>query len=80
LDKSKKGYIDSLKRSTDSQFYFNLTAYIKVRLEEIKTSAIKETDMDNVKRQQGRAAEMEEFLKSLTRRAVVNEHDGAYGN
>lgn len=74
-----KKHIESLKRNPDGAAYKVLLHYLELRIEHCKDLLIKETDMDEVKRIQGRAMEIRDMLSGLTRKPVVNKFDGAYG-
>lgn len=77
--KTTRSMLDKLKRNPDNSFYLTLREFCIARQYEIQEEMVKETDMDNVKRLQGRAIELKDMLDSLTRKPVVNKHDGAYG-
>lgn len=79
MDKTKKMLIDDLKINTDNRFYNALLRYLTLRVDEVKAELMKETDMDNVKRLQGRGTELEEFRASLTRKKLQSQYDGSFG-
>jgi ppGpp synthetase/RelA/SpoT-type nucleotidyltranferase len=79
LDKTKKQLIDNLKSNTENRFYNSLLQYLDLRVEEVKTELVQETDMDNVKRLQGRGKELEEFRTSLVRKKLKPQVTGSFG-
>lgn len=74
-----KSYMDSLKQHPEGTQYQILIKYLELRSAELKDRLVIETDSDEIKRIQGRAREIRDMLKGLTRRPIVNEFDGAYG-
>lgn len=75
----QKEYITSMKRNPDGTQYQLLLKYLELRVGLLKDQLLTESDMDEVKRIQGRGLEINDLLKALTRKPVVNEFDGAYG-
>jgi hypothetical protein len=79
LDKSKpRQLIDGMKRNTDSHFYLSLTEYLQTRLYEIQELLCRTDDTHDIYRLQGRANELEDFLKALTRKPVTEQHTGSF--
>jgi len=72
-------YITSMKRNPDGAQYKLLLKYLELRIGALKDQLLTESDMDEIKRIQGRGLEINDMLKALTRKPVVNEFDGAYG-
>ena len=75
----KKHLMDSMKRNPDGAVYKLLLKYLELRIADLKEKLLTETDMDEVKRIQGRGLEIRDMILALTRKPVVNEFDGAYG-
>ena len=67
-----------MKRNTDNQFFCNLTEYLELRMTLQKDLIVNTTDMDEVKRLQGRCHELSEMLKALTRKPVEQQPTGAF--
>lgn len=79
MDKSKsKQLIDNMKRNTESGLYLNLHEYLKLREKEIQTLLCKTDDVHDIFRLQGRALEMSEFLKALSRKPLTDQYSGAF--
>jgi hypothetical protein len=74
----KKQLMDSMKRDTNGAMYQLLLKYLELRIADLKDRLLTETDMDEVKRIQGRGLEIRDMLAGLTRRPVAIEFDGAY--
>jgi hypothetical protein len=55
-----------------------LRDYAEARLSEIQNNLLLETDMDNVKRLQGRAGELKDLLAGLDRKPVVEQFTGSF--
>jgi hypothetical protein len=79
LDKTRSRIlIDSMKRNTESNFYLHLCEYLKLREHEVQELLCKTDDVHDIFRLQGRVTELNEFLKALERKPVVNQYDGAF--
>ena len=76
--KRSRELLVSLQRNPDNQFYMQLRDYINRRSEEIRDLMCNETDMDEVKRLQGRAGELKDLLVGLDRKPVVDQYTGAF--
>jgi hypothetical protein len=72
--------IDSIRRNPDNNFLINLKKYLELRVSELNSQWPKVTDVEEIKRMQGRSLEIAEFLKALERVPVENKYDGAYGD
>lgn len=78
VKKRTKELIDAMKRNTDNHFYMSLKEYAETRIYEVQELLVKETDMDNIMRLQGRATEMRELLDGLTRKPIAEQYEGAF--
>ena len=58
--------------------YLKLTRFITARLAEIQGQYKMQTDMDEVKRLQGRELELDEMLKGMTRKPLSDQHTGGF--
>jgi hypothetical protein len=72
------GLYNSLKRNTDNRFYLDLIKLIEFRLETIKNQMIDAVETDELKKLQGRGAELRDMLTSLQRRPVEAQRTGAF--
>lgn len=73
-----KELVNLMKSSPDSTSYLRLVDYCNTRIVEIQGLLVKETDMDEVKRLQGRATELFELLSGLVRKPVTNQYTGSF--
>lgn len=73
-----KELIAQLKSNPDNKSYLRLVEYCTTRIYEIQGLLVKETDMNEVQRLQGRATELSELLSGLTRKPVAKQHTGAF--
>lgn len=76
--KRSRELLAGLQRNPDNQFYMQLRDYINRRSEEIRDLLCNETDMDEVKRLQGRAGELKDLLAGLDRKPVVEQYTGSF--
>ena len=76
-NKSKK-LIDQLKSNPDNASYLRLVEYATTRVYEIQEMLVTETDPDKLFRLQGRATELNELLKGLTRKPVTEQYTGSF--
>lgn len=58
--------------------YLKLERFITARLAEIQGQYKLQTDMDEVKRLQGRELELNDMLKGMTRRTLSDQHTGGF--
>ena len=77
-NKRSRDLLKGLQRNPDNQFYMQLRDYISARSEEIRDLICLETDMDEVKRLQGRAGELKDLLAGLNRKPVVDQYTGSF--
>lgn len=66
----KKTLMTSLKAHPDNDAFINLTTYLEFRISVIEKQLVKALEDDEIKRLQGRALELTEFLEDLRRRPV----------
>jgi hypothetical protein len=69
---------NSLKRNTDNQFYLDLIKLLEFRLDTAKGQLVDAVDIDEMKRLQGRAAELKDILTALQRRPIQSQQTGAF--
>lgn len=79
MAKKTQALLDVIRRNPDNHFYLTLKEFVETRIYEIQEQLVKEKDMDEVKRLQGKADELQTILKGLTRKPVVNTYDGGFG-
>jgi hypothetical protein len=68
----------SLKRNPDNTFYVDLVKLLEFRLATVKDQLIKAVDTDEMKRLQGRGAELSDMLSALQRKPVKAQHTGSF--
>jgi len=79
LDKQRtRQIIDSMKRNVDGSFYLMLTEYLKIRIYEIQELLVKTDASHEIYRLQGRATELTEMLKALSRKPLAEQATGAF--
>jgi ppGpp synthetase/RelA/SpoT-type nucleotidyltranferase len=69
---------NNLKRSPDNQFYIDLTTLLNAKLDTVKDQLVESNDTEDILRLQGRAKELTELLKGLTRKPIKKQFDGAF--
>jgi hypothetical protein len=78
LDRAKD-QLQNMKRNPDNQYYVSLRKYLELRLVEVKNLLVDTEEDRDIHKLQGRAKELNEFLKALLRRPVAdNQHTGSF--
>ena len=79
--KTRKAYMDDLKRVSDGTFYVTLRNYLEARIKELdEVWASSDGSMDSFRQLQGRKLEVQEILKQLTSRPVKVQSLDSYGD
>jgi len=74
----KKNYLSNLKRDTQSSYYESLVGYIDIRISDIDSQWAYISDLDDLKRLQGRRLELTDLRKHLVSRPVEVTYDHSY--
>ena len=74
----KKNYLSNLKRDTQSSYYESLVGYIDIRISDIDSQWAYISDLDDLKRLQGRRLELTDLRKHLISRPVEVTYDHSY--
>lgn len=69
---------NSLRRNTDNSFYLDLVKLLEFKLDTVKNQLIDAVEINDMKRLQGRAAELKEMLTALQRKPIVRQQTGAF--
>ena len=69
---------NSLRRNTDNSFYLDLIKLLEFKLDIAKSQLVDAVDVDEMKRLQGRAAELKEILVALQRKPIKSQLTGAF--